>query len=76
MTELEWRRKFSDRLAFMMRRANMSRLELAESSGITKVAIGYYLTAQKTPGFKSIINLAYVLGCTIEDLIDFGEQIQ
>lgn len=54
----------------------MTRLQLADASGTTKVAIGYYLDAQKTPGFKAIINLAYALGCSIEDLIDFGEQIQ
>lgn len=76
MTEMEWRKKFSDRLSFMMRRANMTRLQLAEASDTTKVAIGYYLDARKTPGFKAIINLAYSLGCTVEDLIDFGEQIQ
>lgn len=76
MTELEWRRAFSDRLSIMMRRGNISRRGLARASGLTEVAIGYYLTARKTPNFKSIINLAYALCCTVEDLIDFGEDIQ
>lgn len=75
MTELEWRRVFSDRLSFMMRRCSLTQRSLAKASGITEAAISYYLTGRKTPSFKSMINLAYTFGCTIEDLIDFGEDI-
>ena len=75
MTEQEWRRAFSDRLSFMMRRCKLTQRELAKASDMTEAAISYYLTEQKTPNFKSIINLAYTFGCTIEDLIDFGESI-
>lgn len=76
MTEMEWRNIFKDRLSFMMRRENLTRRELAERSGLTEAAISYYLSGQKTPGFKAIINLANVLHCSIEDLIDYGEKIQ
>ena len=76
MTEIEWRKIFKDRLAFMMRRANLTRRELAEKSGVSEPAISCYLAGRKTPNVKAIINLAYVLCCTIEDLVDYGENIQ
>lgn len=75
MTEMEWRSIFKDRLSFMMRRANLTRRELAERAGLTEAAISYYMSERKTPSFKAIINLAYVLSCTVEDLIDYGEKI-
>ena len=76
MTELQWRRIFADRLSYMMRQNNITQRRLADASGITEAAISYYLSERKSPSFKAIINLAYTLNCTIEDLIDFGEQIQ
>lgn len=76
MTEMEWRRAFSDRLSYMMYRNNITRQGLVRASGISESAISYYLSGTKTPGFKSIINLAYALCCTMDDLIDFGEDIE
>lgn len=76
MTEMQWRRAFADRLSYMMRQNNITQRRLADASGITEAAISYYLSERKTPSFKAIINLAYVFNCTIEDLIDFGEQIE
>lgn len=76
MTELEWRKIFKDRLSFMMRRANLTRRELVEASGLSEPTISCYLSGRKTPSVKAIVNLAYVLGCTIEDLVDYGENIQ
>lgn len=75
MTEREWRRDFADRLQTMMRCNNASRQGVIRASGISEGSLSYYLSGQKTPSFKAVINLAYTLGCTIEDLIDFGEQI-
>ena len=75
MTEREWRRIFADRLMTMMRQARASRQGIVRAAGISESALHYYLSGQKTPNFKTVINLAYTLGCTIEDLIDIGEQI-
>lgn len=75
MTEREWRKLFADRLQSMMRCSNASRQGVIRAADISEGSLSYYLSAQKTPSFKNIINLAYTLGCTIEDLIDFGEQI-
>ena len=75
MTEIEWRKKFKDRLSFMMRRANLTRQDLIEKSDISESALSYYLSGQKTPGIKTTIALAYALGCSIEDLVDYGEKI-
>lgn len=75
MTEMEWRKIFKDRLIFMMRRANITQCELAEKSGVSQPAISCYMAGRKTPNVKAVVNLAYVLGCTIEDLVDFGEHV-
>lgn len=75
MTEIEWRKIFKDRLSFMMRRANLTRRELVEKSGISEPAISNYLSGRKTPSIKTTIALSYALGCTIEDLVDYGEKI-
>lgn len=75
MTEKEWRNIFKDRLAFMMRRENLTRRELADKTGLTEATISYYLSGRKTPGIKATISLAYSLGCSVEDLVDYGEWI-
>jgi transcriptional regulator with XRE-family HTH domain len=76
VTELQWRRIFADRLSYMMRQNNITQRRLAIASGTTEASISYYLSERKTPSFKVIINLAYTLNCTVEDLIDFGEPIE
>lgn len=76
MTESNWRKIFADRLSVMIGYSNATRRGVIRASGISESSLSFYLSGQKTPSFKAVINLAYTLGCTIEDLIDFGEQIQ
>ena len=74
MTEQEWRRRFSIKLSILIRKSNITRRELADKANICGSSLSFYLSCKKTPNFRSVINLAYALGCTIEELIDFGEQ--
>ena len=74
MTEQEWRRRFSIKLSILIRKSNITRRELADKANICESSLSFYLSCKKTPNFRSVINLAYALGCTIEELIDFGEQ--
>ena len=74
MTEQEWRRRFSIKLSILIRKSNITRRELADKANICEPSLSFYLSCKKTPNFRSVINLAYALGCTIEELIDFGEQ--
>lgn len=76
MTELEWLDIFGDNLVSMLHEAKISRRELAEETGLSEATISYYINKRKVPGLKAIINIAYVLNCSVDDLIDFGEAIE
>ena len=75
MTEQEWRRKFAIKLSILIRRSNITRRALADKALISEASLSYYLSCKKSPNFRAIINLAYALGCSIEELIFFGERI-
>ena len=49
--------------------------ELADASGLSEATISYYIRKIKMPGVKALINIAYALNCTIDELVDFGEHI-
>ena len=76
MSEFEWLDIFGDNLKSMLAGAGMTQNDLAIETGISKGAISSYINKQKTPTIKSIINIAYALDCSIDDLIDFGECIK
>ena len=75
MSELDWLNSFGDNLREMIDEANMTQRELAEETHLAESTISEYIHKQKTPGLKSIINIAYTLDCSIDDLIDFGDMI-
>lgn len=75
MSEIEWIDIFGDNLDEMLYEANMTQRELADAAGLSESAISQYIHKQKAPGFKAIINIAYALDCSIDDLIDFGDRI-
>lgn len=75
MSEQEWLENFSDNLQILLKDANMSQNELAEESGLSKGTISKYIHKTKMPGAKALINIAYALDCTLEELMDFGEPI-
>lgn len=75
MTELEWLDIFGDNLAEMLQDANMSQRDLADEAGLAESTISYYIHKEKIPGLKAIINIAYALDCSIDELIDFGDRI-
>lgn len=75
MHKRKWLTEFGDNLAAMLRETDMTQKELAERSGISETSISYYLQGIRAPTAKAIINIAYALDCSIDDLIDFGETI-
>lgn len=76
MTETEWLKDFANNLREMLFDYNMSQRELAEESGLSEASISQYLSRQKMPGIRAIINISYALNCDIDDLIDFGSRIK
>ena len=76
MTELEWINIFGDNLSDILKDAKMTQQELADEAGLSKAAICSYIHKRKAPGLKAIINIAYALDCSVDDLMDFEEMIE
>ena len=76
MTLLRWIDSFSDNLQSLMKEKNVSQNELSKRSGISIGSINAYLRKQSPPGVKAIVNIAYALDVSTDDLIDFGDVIE
>ena len=75
MTELEWLEIFSTNLRELIDKKKITQKELAIMSGLSEGAISYYVHGQKIPSLRAIINIAYALQISIDELIDFGDAI-
>lgn len=76
MSETEWLDIFGDNLRDVMESAEITQRELADRTGLSEGTISRYINKQSMPGVKAIINIAYVLDCSMDDLIDFGSMIE
>lgn len=76
MTEIQWLETFGENLYEMMQEARLTQEELAAKTYLSQPTISNYIHGKTMPSIKAIINLAYVLDCGIDDLIDFGSMIE
>lgn len=76
MTELEWIEIFGDNLADMLKESNMTQKELADAAGISESMVSDYIHKRRAPRLRAIINIAYALSCSVDELIDFEEMIE
>lgn len=76
MTEMEWIDIFGDNLADSIKYARMTQRDLSDAAGISESVISDYIHKRRMIGLKNAINIAYALGCSIDDLIDFEETIE
>lgn len=60
---------FADNLRDVMREVGITQTELAYESGLTKATISRYLSKQRMPTLKAVVNICYVLECNMDDLI-------
>lgn len=75
MSKDEWLDEFGNNLQALMRENDITQRELAKISGVCQSDLSRYINGRQAPTYKAIINLAYALECTTDDLIDFGETI-
>ena len=75
VSEIEWLDIFGDNLADILKDEYMTRKELAEVLNMTEATISRYINKRQMPTMKVIINMAYELSITVDDLIDFGDNI-
>lgn len=75
MSEQEWINIFGDNLQEMLLEANMTQRELAEDTGLTEATISRYINKQRMPTVRALVNIVYSLGCSFDELMDFGDQV-
>lgn len=75
MPEVEWMDIFGDNLRDILKEQNMSRRELAQVLGLSEATISNYINKKQMPTMEVIVNMAYELSMSIDELIDFGDTV-
>ena len=76
MSEIEWISIFGDNLIDIMDEKGYTQEQLANETGLTQSTISKYINKKQMPSIKAIVNLAYALDCTTDELIEFGDIIE
>ena len=76
MTQVEWSRKFRDRLCDALKKNHMNQSQLAKASGLSVSRISDYINMKVVPTIFAVINIAAVLNMNVSDLIDFDDRIR
>lgn len=76
MTETQWLMIFGDNLIDLMARAGMSQRDLADEIGVSESTISKYIHKMSVPGVRTLVNMAYALDCSLDELMDFGDRIR
>ena len=75
MSEVEWMDIFGDNLRDILKDQYMSRRELAEVLGLSEATISNYINKKQMPTMEVIVNMAYELTLSADELIDFGDRV-
>lgn len=76
MREQEWINIFGDNLLGLMKEYGYTQRSLADDLGTSESTISRYINKQTAPSIFTIINMSYLFGCTIDELVDFGSKIR
>lgn len=76
MSEVEWIDVFGDNLVDMLKDAKMTQKELAEEARVSNATISNYIHKKQMPNTRALVNIAYALNCSLNDLMDFGDDIE
>ena len=69
MSELELMDIFVDNLKSKMDEVGISQAELAMEAGLYKSTISRYLSRERLPNIRALVNICYVLECNLDELI-------
>lgn len=75
MSEVEWIEIFGQNLEEMLVEANMTQRELADDTGLTEATISRYIHGRRMPTVRALVNIAYSLNCSFDELMDFGDTL-
>jgi transcriptional regulator with XRE-family HTH domain len=76
MTKDEWKDIFGDNLSDILKEKKMTQLELSKVSGVSTGVISDYINKWTAPGLLAGINSARALDMSLEELIDFDDDIE
>ena len=76
MSEQAWIDTFAGNLLDMMKEYGYTQRTLADDLGVSESTISRYINKQMVPSIFMIINISYLFGCTIDDLVAFGDRIR
>lgn len=66
---------FSENLKDIRNKANISRKEIAEKIGVTLVAYGNYEKGDREPRLDTLVKIASVLQCSVDDLLSYKPNV-
>lgn len=69
MSEVELIDIFADNLRSKMKEFGISQTELADEALLSKSVISRYLAKERLPNLRALVNICYVLGCELDELI-------
>lgn len=75
MTRKEWLYNFGVNLRRLMEEKGVSQSELAQVLDMSEATVSRYLNEKQTPTMDVVVNIAYELRVTVDELIDFGEPV-
>ena len=76
MGEAEWLNHFGEILSEYLADYRITQAQLAEMTGLSEPTISSYINCRRMPGVKAILNIAYALNVSLDELIDYGQMIE
>ena len=76
MTEQEWNEELVRRMRRIYRRKYHNQKEFAEATGLSEMTISNYIRQKRVPDLMTIVNMAAILECDINELVPTGEIIE
>lgn len=76
MSEQQWLDIFANNLRDKLIEYGATQREFAEDCCLAESTISRYLKGQSVPSIFALVNMSHVLGCSIDELADFGAMIK
>ena len=70
MEEMEWRKKFSNRLSSFMELVGINQTDLSRKSGISETSISRYKNGEQTPSLYHAVKIAKAIDIPLDTLTD------
>ena len=59
-----------EKLLMLLHRRGMTQTELASRVGCSQAMISHYISGTRTPSLAKLVNIAAVLGVTLDELVE------